>query len=317
MNWKDFFSFSRRERLGIFFLLVLVAGIFIGKWMFSPPKPLPLNTQEPPPPSAVQTASLSQPPDQPPYTPFHPSKEQTPRRTSFSTPKDRRTYYRQEKEPDERPQSTPRYPASNKFTKDTVIELNCADTLLLMRIPGIGRAYAKRITGYRKLLGGYHRIEQLMEVYDMYEELYVKITPFLTVDPTLVTQIPVNASSLDKLRLHPYINFYQAKAIIETRKKKGPLTSVEDLQLLEEFGPDDWIRITPYLDFQNGKSEKSPVGGGGGGGGSGEGASGTGAAEGDEPAASTLQALRSVYQRPLNSRLSTSKSTVSACPGCH
>jgi DNA uptake protein ComE-like DNA-binding protein len=130
-----------------------------------------------------------------------------------------------------------------------VIELNAADSLDLMRIPGIGSSFAKRITGYKKLLGGYHRIEQLQEVYGMYDELYEKIAPYFKIDSKMIAPLPVNTASLDKLKAHPYINFYQAKAIIEMRKKKGKLAGTEDLKLLEEFTDEDWIRVTPYLAY--------------------------------------------------------------------
>jgi hypothetical protein len=34
--WKDFFYFSKRERQGILILIVLIAGVFIGKFLFTP-----------------------------------------------------------------------------------------------------------------------------------------------------------------------------------------------------------------------------------------------------------------------------------------
>jgi DNA uptake protein ComE-like DNA-binding protein len=136
------------------------------------------------------------------------------------------------------------------LSKGETIELNAADSLALKKLPGIGSAFANRIVNYKKLLGGYYRIEQLQEVYGMYEELYEQLLPYLTVNPSEIARIPVNIASLDKLKNHPYINFYQAKAIVELRKKKGKLEKVEELKLLEEFSKEDWMRIEPYLEFQ-------------------------------------------------------------------
>jgi DNA uptake protein ComE-like DNA-binding protein len=85
----------------------------------------------------------------------------------------------------------------------------------------------------------------------MYEELYEQIVPYLTLNPNEIVQIPVNTASLDKLKNHPYIGFYRAKAIIEIRKKKGRLEGIDDLKLLEEFSIDDRMRIEPYLEFQS------------------------------------------------------------------
>jgi DNA uptake protein ComE-like DNA-binding protein len=118
-----------------------------------------------------------------------------------------------------------------------------------MKIPGIGTSFAKRITSYRKLLGGYYRLQQLQEVYGMYEELYDKITPYLRVDTGLIQPIAINSASLDRLKSHPYFNFYQAKAIIEIRKKKGKVNNMNELAMLEEFSEEDIERIRYYLSF--------------------------------------------------------------------
>jgi DNA uptake protein ComE-like DNA-binding protein len=246
MSWKDFFYFSRRERQGIVLLLIFIAGIFAGKRLFSPAKPQALDGQE-----ATEQAT-SQPladPDSvkpPVYTPDT-YKRNKPR---YNQPqqKQERTYYVQKEEAVMPPNNIRSLPAE-KFSEGTVIDLNEADTTALMHIPGIGKSFAKRISAYRKLLGGYHRIEQLQEVYGMYEELYAQITPYLKIDPPALVRIPVNSASLDKLKAHPYLNFYQAKAIVELRNKKGHLSGINDLQLLEEFSDEDWIRISPYLEF--------------------------------------------------------------------
>jgi DNA uptake protein ComE-like DNA-binding protein len=247
MSWKDFFYFSRRERQGIILLLVFIAGIFIGKWIFSPAKPQPLAGSELPEEVVVQTNVSPDISERPAYTPmYNNNRQQSSRNYSgrSPSPEKTRTYYEQENAPPVRPK-----PQTEKFPEGTVIELNEADTALLMRIPGIGTSFAKRITAYGKLLGGYHRVEQLQEVYGMYEELYNQISPYFNVNPATITGIPVNKASLDQLRVHPYLNFYQAKAIVELRKKRGQLTGIEELQLLEEFTPEDWIRIAPYLLF--------------------------------------------------------------------
>ena len=79
--------------------------------------------------------------------------------------------------------------------------------------------------------------------------MYEKITPYLQTDTSKIIPIQVNTASLDKLRAHPYINFYQAKAIVEIRKKKGKLENIHELYLLEEFTTEDLERIKHYLAF--------------------------------------------------------------------
>ena len=243
--WKDFFYFSRRERQGVLLLIVLIAGIFVGKWIFSPKKNKAVEKEIL---VAENPISENKPSEkQEKYIPLFP-KESPPQKQKTSHSEEKRTYYTQNRDTVKHHQPSA-YPKTEKLPQGTVIELNTADTTDLKKIPGVGSAFARRIVQYKNHLGGYHRIEQLQEVYGMYEELYEKITPYLNIDSQHLTQISVNSASLEQLRIHPYINFYQAKAIIEIRRKKGKLENISELELLEEFSSEDWIRISPYLDF--------------------------------------------------------------------
>jgi DNA uptake protein ComE-like DNA-binding protein len=247
--WKDFFYFSRRERQGILFLLVFIAGIFIGKFVFSSSEPEMLKESE----LAEESASFVDSSETPEstYIPSYEQKQTKPRENKYNPPpqREKRTYYVQERDTIVRPVHI--YPKIEKLSKGETIELNTADSVSLRKLPGIGPAFARRILTYKKELGGYHRIEQLQEVREMYEELYEQIVPYLTLNPNEIVRIPVNTASLDQLKNHPYIGFYKALAIIEIRKKKGRLEGIDDLKLLEEFSSDDWIRIEPYLEFQS------------------------------------------------------------------
>jgi len=131
-----------------------------------------------------------------------------------------------------------------------VLDLNSADTAELVKIKGIGRVYAKNIVRYRQLLGGYVKLEQLKEVYGISDEIFDKIKSHFTVNPQQISYIIVNTASVDKLRKNPYLDFYQAKAIYELRRKRIKLKSVDDLRILPELTPDDIKKIEPYFSFQ-------------------------------------------------------------------
>jgi len=131
---------------------------------------------------------------------------------------------------------------------DIIIELNSADTTQLATI--MKKGLAKRIVGYRKTLGGYYSLEQLKEVYNITDEDIRNIIPYLKIDTTNLRKIDVNKASVEQLKRHPYINFYQAKAIYELRKAKKNLSSINDILHLEEFSKNDIKRITPYLNFE-------------------------------------------------------------------
>ena len=247
--WKDFFYFSKRERQAILIVIVLIAGVFLGKYLFTPatlPPVEELEIQNKPEERIADNKEKNE-------TPVHPSSEQKPyqpyRKQENNRP-EQRTYYQQPEKAVQAPRHN-QYPASEKFSEGTIIEINSSDTTQLMKIPGIGSSFAKRIVGYRTILGGYYRIEQLQEVYGMYEELYEKITPYLEVNPDSIKMISANTASIDKLKAHPYLNFYQAKAIVETRKKRGELKNVDGLSLLEEFTEEDLERIKHYLAFSS------------------------------------------------------------------
>lgn len=245
MNWKDFFYFTQRERTGLLILIVFIVGIFAGKWLFTPEQAeLAENVVAE---EGGDTPKRSLPADNNSrgvdYV-LHSSTATRPAAPMQET----KTYY-QQAQPDNRKPHTP-YPKTEKYAAGTVIDLNMADTTELKKIPGIGSAYAKRITGYRNLLGGYYRVEQLQEVYGMYVELYEKIVPYFRLDTASLRRIAVNSATLDQLKAHPYIDFYQAKAIVEIRKKQGRIDSFEELSLLEEFSEEDQHRIAPYLNFE-------------------------------------------------------------------
>jgi len=148
-------------------------------------------------------------------------------------------------------ENTPAIQKQEKISLGTFIDINNADTTELKKIPFIGSGFAQRIVKYREILGGFYSIEQLKEVYGIDNDLFLKISPYVSIaeNPHLQT-VSVNQYSLDRLKSHPYINFYQAKVIIELRKKKSKIRDISELALLEEFSENDLKRLTYYLSFE-------------------------------------------------------------------
>ena len=132
-----------------------------------------------------------------------------------------------------------------KYPEGTQVDINSADTTELKKIPGIGSGIAKAIVGYRKRLGGFYSLEQLAEIKYVTPELF----EWFKLEETSVRKLEINKSGLDKLRSHPYINFYQAKVIVEHRRKKGPIKSLSQLALYEEFTEKDLKRLSAYISF--------------------------------------------------------------------
>lgn len=132
-----------------------------------------------------------------------------------------------------------------KYPAGTVIELNGADTTELKKIPGIGSGLARMIVGYRNRLGGFYSIRQLQEIRFIPQEF----NKWFTANPSAIRKINLNKTGIERLTAHPYFNFYQAKVIVEYRKKKGPLESLSQLALYEEFTKADFKRMAPYVEF--------------------------------------------------------------------
>lgn len=133
-----------------------------------------------------------------------------------------------------------------KYEEGTIVDLNKADTSILKRIPGIGSTLARMIVVYRQRLGGFYDVSQLQEV----PHVGVELNKWFVVTPAGLHKIQVNSASLDKLRSHPYMDFYKAKAIMEYRRKRGKIKGLSQLSMFEEFTEKDLKRLSPYLTFE-------------------------------------------------------------------
>ena len=142
-------------------------------------------------------------------------------------------------------QDTKTYSYPQKLKPGQRISINTADTTELMKIPGIGSYYAKAIIRYREQLGGFVSNKQLLEIEGMPETAL----SFADIESDNIKKLSINKLTLNQLRRHPYINFYQAKEICDYRRLRGPIKSLQELKLLKDFPPDEIERLSPYIDF--------------------------------------------------------------------
>ncbi len=134
---------------------------------------------------------------------------------------------------------------SFKYPEGTLVDVGVADTTELKKIPGIGSYIAKQIVYYRNKLGGFYHVSQLEEL----DYVTPELMKWFKLEGGTIKKIPINRVGLDRLRAHPYINFYQAKVIIEYRRKKGNIKSLSQLRLYEEFTEKDLERLSNYFSF--------------------------------------------------------------------
>jgi DNA uptake protein ComE-like DNA-binding protein len=137
---------------------------------------------------------------------------------------------------------------SKKDDKDFyTIEINTADSAAYEALEGIGPAYAAHIIKYRKVLGGFYRIEQVGEAYGISDSTFQLIRPHLKVNPSLVSKININETDYEALRKHPYIRAKIAHAIIGYRNMNGKYESLDELKKLKPVTDEIYKKIEPYL----------------------------------------------------------------------
>ena len=130
------------------------------------------------------------------------------------------------------------------------LELNSADTLSLIELPGIGPAYARRIVRYRELLGGYYSKDQLRELYNFPEETYEAISDYLSADTMLITKLRINFLEYSELIRHPYLNKEQVNQLLEKRRIKGSYKNISELESIQAFDNETLRKLRPYITCQ-------------------------------------------------------------------
>ena len=132
-----------------------------------------------------------------------------------------------------------------KIRKGAHVVLNTADSTALKTVPGIGPYFARKIIQYGERLGGYVSVDQLDEI----EDFPLDAKDYLVIETPSPKKLNVNKLSLNDLKRHPYINYFQARAITDYRRLHGPLKSLDDLRLIKDFSPEAIARLTPYVEF--------------------------------------------------------------------
>ena len=140
-------------------------------------------------------------------------------------------------------------PQWQKENKDTIINLRTADTTELKMLYGIGSYRARQIVRYREQLGGFVRVEQVLEAKGMDGVNADTLLQHLYMDSVIVEQIPINQVGAQRLARHPYLRFEQAKTIYELRRQKIRLDSIQQLNELDCLSSETLEKIAPYLNF--------------------------------------------------------------------
>lgn len=136
----------------------------------------------------------------------------------------------------------------NKVEKTTIyIELNSTTVNELVQINGIGDYLANGIIRYRQKLGGFVKKGQLLEIKNFPENTFTKIEAQLTVDTKKIKKINLNFSEVQDFVKHPYLNYHQAKTIVQYRTDNGPYQTISTLLEKKIMPTNAFNKIKPYL----------------------------------------------------------------------
>lgn len=125
------------------------------------------------------------------------------------------------------------------------ISLNDADSLALRRVPGIGPYYAAKIIDLRNRYGGFVSLDQLADIRGLDEECF----QYFFIADGGITKININRAEFERLSAHPYIGYRRARKIMDYRRLKGKITSLQQLSLLEGFSDKERARLEPYIEY--------------------------------------------------------------------
>ncbi|MFI3318628.1 MAG: helix-hairpin-helix domain-containing protein [Rikenellaceae bacterium] len=131
-----------------------------------------------------------------------------------------------------------------------LIDLNAADTAMLISVRGIGEKSARAIIDYREKLGGYASLEQLAELKVITESNYEQIIQQIFADSCDISKIDINFAHPKVLIDHPYIDDRALRRLLKIRELKGGWRNIE--QMIEDniFTKEEAARLRPYISFR-------------------------------------------------------------------
>lgn len=138
------------------------------------------------------------------------------------------------------------YNAPKYISTPVTVEINGADSSGFIALPGIGSKLSQRIINFRNRLGGFYNVEQVKETFGLADSTFQKIKPLLVIEGE-VKKINLNTATLDELKMHPYIRYHLANALVQYRLQHGNYSSVEDIRKIMILTEEIYFKLKPYL----------------------------------------------------------------------
>lgn len=127
-------------------------------------------------------------------------------------------------------------------------DLNLATVSDLRIVNGIGEKLAERIVNYRSKLQGFTYNNQLYEVWNLDKELVDKVLLyFKVVSLPKIQKININEASFKEVLSIIYIDYDLTKKIFNYRDEVAEIQDIEELKKIEGFPIEKFDRIALYL----------------------------------------------------------------------
>ena len=147
--------------------------------------------------------------------------------------------------PAKRPESyVSKYPA-RKEESDKIININVATQEELKSLWGIGPVISENILERRELLGGFHSINQLSDIWGVSDSVLLMNKKRIHITAPF-RYININGSE-DSLSRNYLINYNLAKLIVRYRMQHGDYQKIEDLKNLRTISDSTYMVLAPYL----------------------------------------------------------------------
>jgi competence protein ComEA len=137
----------------------------------------------------------------------------------------------------------------NSPARSSKININTADSLEFLSLPGIGPKLSQRIIRFREKLGGFYKIEQVAETFGLPDSTFNKIKDKLTVNGQ-VRLLNINTASEELLNNHPYFQRSISNSIIQYRSQHGNFRQVRDIKNIMIITDEVYARVLPYITIE-------------------------------------------------------------------
>jgi competence protein ComEA len=130
------------------------------------------------------------------------------------------------------------------------ININRVDSATLVRMKGIGPFLAHKIIERRKSLGGFLNHAQLLELYHFPDTTFDYLRAHLIINPTEIHKININSATEQELSIHPYIGEKMAHNIILLRSGLLKFDKKEQLRQVPLMNEEKYRKIATYCTIE-------------------------------------------------------------------